>query len=101
MRMKILMGKDAEIFEDDDSEMGMLRNYSLGASDQSISEVSIDGYPKNPVNSEYESIVKLRLGLESHTSEREQVREKVRFDLNRAIQLLYGFEIIEGDESET
>jgi len=101
MRMKILMEKDAEIFEDDDSEIGMLRNYSLGVSDPSFSEVTIDGYPKPPVNSEYEAKVKLRLrlGLKSHTSEREQVRETVHFDLNREIELLFGFEF-QGDESK-
>jgi len=101
IRMKILMEKDAEIFEDDDSEIGMLRNYSLGVSDPSFSEVTIDGYPKPPVNSEYETKVKLRLrlGLKSHTSEREQVRETVHFDLNREIELLFGFEF-QGDESK-
>lgn len=91
-RMNILMTKDIEIFEKDDSDLGMLRNYSLGDPNPSNSEIVVDGYPKNPVNPNFEKIVKQKLILKSVSFDPIQAAGKVKFDLHQELELLFGYQ---------
>jgi hypothetical protein len=91
LRMKVLMEKD-RIFEEDDQELDKLKKYSLGV--QKVSEILVDGYPKESIDKSYEAqkIEELQISSSQYKESRNFRNQSEANDFNfiSEVQLLFG-----------
>jgi hypothetical protein len=83
LRMKFLIEKDQEIFEKNNSDLGKLKKYSMGDKNPSLHDNFFHVYPKEPVDSDFESEFtrsEIRFGVKGSTHA-SSVNKELRFDL--------------------
>jgi hypothetical protein len=92
LRMKVLMGKHKEMFEEDNEDYVKLKRYAHGDRNPSVADGYSEGYPKAPLEMTKTSDQLSAVDLDS---------VKVTFDLNKEIMRLFGIDSLKGTATES
>jgi hypothetical protein len=86
LRMKALMSKEAEMFEIDDHDLGLLKKFSLGI--KNTADSLVDGYPKAAIDVDFEikSMALLKITPRSHRILEISQNSPIEFDLDEEIR---------------